>query len=141
MQEKRATFRHSFGVEQRIAGLIDGQMPSPSDFETVRCIDISQDGIGFYQKTRPDYQELVVGLGIPPQVVYMTARVAHVEMIELCGTLVFRVGCEFTGRAEWDVPPETVLREGDVNDPFHFLTTHTPAQTDFSPVDDGLPSA
>lgn len=127
MQEKRATMRHSFGVEQIVAGTVDGKMPPLESFRRVRCIDISKDGFAYYQEERPDYAELVVGLGLPPNVVYLQARVAHSEMIELCGNLVFRVGCEFTGRAQWNEQPEDVLSQGEV-DAFKFLSEHTPQQ-------------
>lgn len=124
MQEKRATVRHSFGVEQVVAGLADGQMPDPEAFERVRFIDISKDGVAFFLGHRPEHQDLVIGLGIPPNIVYLLARVAHVEMIELCGNLVYRVGCQFTGRAEWDQQPSEILCDADVDGAFQFLSNH-----------------
>jgi hypothetical protein len=128
MHEKRATIRHTFCVEQRVARLHDGQMPPPEDFEDVRCIDISKDGVAFFLATRPDYKDLVIGLGLPPTVTYLTARVVHVEMIELCGSLIYRVGCIFTGRLQWDEQPESILRKVDQDGAFQFLTEHVPQQ-------------
>jgi hypothetical protein len=126
MQDKRAATRYSFGVEQIVAGTIDGQMPPDADFSAVRCIDICQTGLAFYQTHRPNCKELVVGLGIEPNIVYLLARVVHVEMIELCGNLVFRVACEFTGRAQWSEQPKGILNRDDVDGPFSFLTDFAP---------------
>ena len=126
MQDNRTTTRHSFGVEQIIAGTIDGQMPPDANFSRVRCVDISQAGMAFYQEHRPTCNEVVVGLGIEPNVVFLLARVVHVEMIELCGNLVFRVGCEFTGRAQWSEQPKVILNRDDVEGPFSFLTDFAP---------------
>ncbi len=128
MQEKRATIRHSFGVEQRIAESQDGQMPASDAFCTVRCVDISPAGFAFYIENRPTCNSLVVELGIVPNVVYLTANVKHFEMIEFCGNLVFRVGCEFTGRAQWSERPENVLRQCDEDSAFRFLEEHMPQQ-------------
>jgi hypothetical protein len=124
MQEKRATARHSFGVEQMVAPMWGEEFPPSESFMTVRCIDISKDGFAFYQQDRPNYQQLVVALGLEPNITYLLARIAHFEMIELCGNLVFRVGCEFTGRARWSDNPKQVLQQYDP-DAFNFLSQPT----------------
>ncbi len=100
MQESRATTRRTFGVEQQIARLDPGKWPTPDMFQTVRCADISSDGFAFFQATRPDFEELVIALGLAPDLAYLTARVVHTELIEMCGHLAFRVGCRFTGQLE-----------------------------------------
>ena len=70
----------------------------------------------------------MIGLGLPPHVTYLTARIVHVEMIELCGSLIYRVGCLFTGRVQWDEQPEGILREADESGAFEFLSYHVPQQ-------------
>jgi len=124
MHEKRATTRHSFGVEQVVADLVDDQFPRSSAFREIRCIDISQDGIAFFQSHRPACRNLIIGLGIKPNVVYLTARVIHFELLEICGNLVYRVGCQFTGRAQWTEQPDEILRKNESDDAFQFLTRH-----------------
>ncbi len=104
-------------------------MPSVDAFRPVRCVDISQAGFAFYQENRPDCDSLVVELGIAPNLVYLTAHIMHFEMIEFCDNLVFRVGCEFTGRAEWGAQPESILRHCEVEDAFCFLEDHAREET------------
>ncbi len=121
MIERRATDRHCFGVEQRVAPLVEGRVPALEDFEQVRCIDFSRDGIGFYYHCRPDFQELVVALGLSPNITYMAARIMHVEMIELCGNLIFRVGCKFTQLAELAQGCQELPPGGELCDARSFL--------------------
>lgn len=128
MQEKRAATRRSFGVEQIVASTTDGKMPPLEAFAPVRCIDISQTGLAFYHERRPHTPELVVGLGIAPNIVYLVARVVHVEMLELCGNLVFRVGCEFTGQTCANAQTVGTLRASDVDDAFESLADNIPLQ-------------
>jgi hypothetical protein len=118
MQEQREAERYTFGVEQRIAGVVEGRPPEPDGMETVRCIDLSRDGFAFYYPRRPDFQQLAIALGIEPDIVWMAARIVHVEMIELCGSLVFRVGCRFTEQLRLDdAVSEAWQRARDANSP------------------------
>ncbi len=127
MQESRTTSRYAFGVEQKIARIVGGRVPAPDDFETVRCADISRDGFSFYQATRPDFEQVIVALGLDPDFVYLKARVAHTELIEMCGSLVYRVGCCFNGCAEWDEPTRSFLTHDDVESALLFLADRTTA--------------
>lgn len=121
MQDNRTTSRQTFGVEQQIARLTHGAMPTPDAFQSVRCADISPDGFAFYQATRPDFDELVAALGLAPDCVYLTARVVHIELIELCGHLAFRVGCRFTGHLQLCEQTQTLVRQADVDSAFCLL--------------------
>ncbi|MHB0959580.1 MAG: hypothetical protein ACYC6N_32065 [Pirellulaceae bacterium] len=121
MQESRKTSRYTFSVEQKIARIVGGELPTLDAFESVRCADISRCGFSFYQPTRPDFAELVVALGLAPDLVYLVARVVHAEMIEMCGSLIFRVGCCFTGSAQWDDQTQTFVAHDDVEAALLFL--------------------
>jgi len=122
MQDNRSSSRQTFGVEQQIARLVHGVLPTPDAFHSVRCADISPAGFAFYQATRPDFEELVVALGLPPDLVYMTARVVHTELIELCGHLAFRVGCRFTGQLQLSEKSQAFVRQDNVDSAFGLLS-------------------
>ena len=127
MQDSRSTSRQTFGVEQQIARLTRGTLPTPDAFQSVRCVDISPDGFAFYQATRPDFDELVVALGLAPDWAYLTARVVHTELIELCGHLAFRVGCRFTGHLRLCEQTQTFVRQDNGDSTFCLLTDYADA--------------
>ncbi len=121
MKENRATARHTFGVEQRVAPIVACETQTLETCMSVRCTDISRHGFAFYQETRPHFEELFVVLGLPPDLIYLTARVVHTELIELCGGLAFRVGCRFTGGARRCEVTGHILRDADPDPSFEFL--------------------
>jgi hypothetical protein len=118
MRDNRSTSRQTFGVEQQIARVTGSVLPTPDAFQCVRCADISPHGFAFYQATRPDFDELAVALGLPPDLVYFTARVIHTELIELCGHLAFGVGCRFTGQLQLCEQTQTFVRQDNVDATF-----------------------
>ena len=115
MDESRNAPRHTFGVQQFVAKIVGDQMPSLEALRCVRCADISRSGFAYYQETRPDHDELIIALGIPPEHIYVTARIVHVKLIELCGGLAFRVGCQFTGRARYCKDTKAFVRDGNAD--------------------------
>jgi hypothetical protein len=124
MQESRTTSRYAFASKE-IAKMIGGMVPAPDAFEAVRCADISRDGFAFYQAMRPDFEQVMVALGLAPDFVYLRARVAHTELIEMCGSLVFRVGCRFNGCADWDEQTRSFVIHDDVESALLFLVDRT----------------
>jgi PAS domain S-box-containing protein len=97
-KDQRASPRLGYGVRQQIAPVIGGAPPQKRDFRYVRCKDISRGGISFYLQQPPDYEDLVVALGAPPQLNYLTARVVRVAEEAGESGSVCVVGCRFTGR-------------------------------------------
>ncbi len=98
--DNRLAPRFAFGAVQRIAIIVDDELPDPDSFESVRCVDISRTGCAFYRRTLPESSDLVVALGDPPDLTYLTARVVQSSMVDRWGHLFFRIGCQFTGRLE-----------------------------------------
>ena len=92
--------RHGFEVVQQIAKTTNGEMPSPDAFQSVRCSDISRNGISFYRRTPLQYAELVVALGESPRLIYVKARVVHTTKEDSSGYECYRIECQFTGRVE-----------------------------------------
>ncbi len=95
--EKRRAPRYPYNVVQHIAEIVDGELPAPDSFESIRCLDISRTGFAFYRPTLPESEELVVALGEDSDRVYLTARIVHSKQSDRCGYTFFRIGCEFTG--------------------------------------------
>jgi hypothetical protein len=121
MKENRTAQRYAFGVEQHVAPIFAGEIPTLDSFLRVRCTDISSHGFAFYQETRPHFEELFVALGLPPNLIYLSAQVVHTELIEICGALAFRVGCRFTGWARRCEVTGHILRDADPDPQFAFL--------------------
>jgi len=92
-RDDRAYPREAFPTVQLIAPKHGLQMPPRSEFQTVRCFDLSAAGFSFLTPTPPAYEELFVVLGTEPHLKFLSARVAHQTRLTL-------VGCSFTGRAQ-----------------------------------------
>jgi hypothetical protein len=108
--EKRRAPRYPYNVVQHIAEIIDGEMPAPDRFKSVRCLDISRTGFAFYSPKLPGSSELVVALGEEPDLVYLTARIVHSRQVDRCGYTFFRLGCQITGAV--DVKDGVFVRTG-----------------------------
>jgi len=84
----------------------DSVLPSRSDGVTVRCQDISGQGISFFWPTQPDFEHLIITLGSDHDLLFMAAQVMHFKPIEIDCERTFLVGCRFIRRmneltAEW----------------------------------------
>ena len=94
--DRRAVVRLSFPHRQLIAPYYGGCLPTRASFKEVLCCDISQHGFSFVAASAPDFDRVIVALGILPELTYMTARVTS-RILLLDGPL-YRIGCRFTGR-------------------------------------------
>jgi diguanylate cyclase (GGDEF)-like protein len=97
---RRGHSRRPFRTQQLVAPYIDGRMPSPTMFRTVQCFDISSSGFSYLLDEPAAHQALIVALGVPPDITYLTARVEHSTMKQEHPTPLFLIGCRFTGRVE-----------------------------------------
>ncbi len=75
-----------------------GLKPAQNAFIEVQCFDLSSGGFSFWLDGRPDFQMLIVALGVPPHEKLVSARVVRVEDISRQGQARFRVGCQFLRR-------------------------------------------
>ncbi len=96
--ERRGRPRRSYQYRQKVAEVVDGLLPKPSDFREVFCNDISAGGFSFLAENAPGSDTFVVALGIPPRVIYVTVQVAHITQIERDGNRMLLVGCEYIKR-------------------------------------------
>jgi hypothetical protein len=95
---RRDTQRRGRRCVQRIAPCVDGRMPTLAAFREVECQDLSAGGFSYLLSEPPDAETLAVELGVPPVLIYVTARVINVSEIWQGGETMFLVGCRFTGR-------------------------------------------
>ena len=95
-ENKRRGTRHAFPHTQRIAPHTDS-FPAGARFYEVQCQDISTTGFSFRTSRPPGFTELVVELGVSPNCVFVTARIARTSKQEDGSYLI---GCQFTGRIE-----------------------------------------
>ena len=76
----------------------DVHLPSISDGITVRCHDISGQGISFFWPSEPDFDHLIISLGNDQDLLFMAAQVMHFKPIDLHGVTTYLVGCRFIRR-------------------------------------------
>lgn len=98
--ERRAHQRRAYPYIQSIGPVYDGQLPELSDFQEVRCRDISPRGFSYLTPEAPDYVELVVTFGTPPSQLFLQARIVHVSPVVRDGRELLLVGCEYLQKIE-----------------------------------------
>ena len=91
--DARRSRREPYPRHQLIAPGVCRRRPRLEEFREERCFDLSASGFSFLATHSPDYQTLVVALGNPPNLTYLSAEIAHTTPLIL-------VGCRFTGRIE-----------------------------------------
>jgi len=96
--ERRRRARLSYPYSQRIAPIVDGRLPGDDEFTEIQCNDIAPGGFSFIAPKPPQSEMLVVALGTPPNLSYLTAQVAHITRIQREGRHVYLVGCSYIGR-------------------------------------------
>lgn len=96
--DRRAVLRRRFPHKQFIAPYHSGCLPSRASFKEVVCRDVSEQGFSFLASSAPDFDCVVVALGVSPDLIYMTARVANRILISEGAPPLYRIGCRFTGR-------------------------------------------
>jgi hypothetical protein len=101
-RERRNAPRRSYRVTQLIAPYDGTTLPLPGTFCPVRCRDISQSGVSFVLPDRPAFDHVVVALGTPPDLLYLTAKVVRSwRPAALRGD--WEVGCRFLRKVRLSV--------------------------------------
>ncbi|HUY88967.1 MAG TPA: hypothetical protein VMV10_09555 [Pirellulales bacterium] len=96
--DRRAVVRLRFPHKQFVAPYHGDCIPSRASFKEVVCRDISEQGFSFLATCPPDFEMLVVALGVAPNLTYMTARIANRVRVSDGPIPLYRIGCRFTGR-------------------------------------------
>ena len=91
--------RRPYTTRQNIAFYSEG-LPKAHEFEQVQCLDLSVDGVSFLLNREPEEEHLVITLGSPPNLIFMTAKVVNKRIVFKDGREGYRVGCQFLKRIE-----------------------------------------
>lgn len=94
--ERRRSVRLPFSAVQSIAPYDGSNLPSKTAFRKVHCCDLSTAGVSFLLPHSPDFENVVVALGKPPQLIYVTARLANCRP----AGAEFLVGCSLVAKVE-----------------------------------------
>jgi hypothetical protein len=79
--ERRRERRLRFVSTQRVALRRAPGIPDESEFIEIQCHDLTRKGFSFFLPSEPSLRFLVVALGIPPNVIYISARITHTEPV------------------------------------------------------------
>lgn len=97
-EEKRRFPRHAFEHGQWLAPVYAEILPSPWSFQKVKCRDISSSGLAFYLEEKPRYEQCVLALAEPPEVVYLLAEIVDAISEPSKGRPMYRICCQFQKR-------------------------------------------
>lgn len=96
--DRRRAVRRPFNYRQCVAPYRGGELPSKAVFREVSCQDISSTGFSFLSPQLPDFDSLVVALGVSPNLTYMTANIVGRFQLADAPAPLYRIGCRFSGR-------------------------------------------
>jgi len=99
--DRRSRRRKSYPYRQKMAPIMDGNLPELEEFIDIRCNDITTGGCSFLLNSPPTSGNLIVALGLDPDVSYLIAQVAHVSRVWHDGKRCYLIGCNYVGRAEY----------------------------------------
>lgn len=95
--DPHANRKYDYRCWQGITPLDGERGPQQTAYEEVLCRDISMRGFSFYYPRRPDFQQLAVALGQPPNLKQMKATVVSCQGTEVDGEPCALVSCQFAG--------------------------------------------
>jgi len=95
--DRRGWSRKGFDASQWLAPYEPGRPIRRESFREVQCRDISGGGFSFILDEEPKFSEVIVALGVPPNVTYVRAKIMHVEKVSP-GSDTFVIGCRFAER-------------------------------------------
>ncbi len=99
--ERRDRRRFPFLKVQLVAPRFGQIAPADSDFEPVRCRDLSSIGFSYWSAYRPDQPEVMVKFRSKDETLCIQARVAHVTNVDSeSAPEKYLVGCVFVGRTD-----------------------------------------
>ena len=78
VEHKRSSPRRRYAYRQLVAPMVDGVLPNRGQFSEVPFRDISAGGVSFVIDHRPAFDMVVLALGCPPNLHYVTARIVKI---------------------------------------------------------------
>lgn len=105
--------RHRFVCEQYVARWYPGQaVPHPSQFDLVKCRDISVQGISFFVKDRPDFDYFIIAMGSSEHSIVMSGKVLDSRVVFMYGEVGYLARCQFMNRIK-NLPPGWELQPSE----------------------------
>lgn len=122
--DRRRHRRNRFLGIQWLAPWDGVEFPVESEFLEVRCYDLTRSGVSYFAPQRPPYEQVVMGFGRKPDLIYVSAEPIHFSQVLLfpsgqvtsigetpgpisrcspsgeVGTAMILVGCRFLRRLE-----------------------------------------
>lgn len=96
-KNRRMSPRRPFQYRQQVAPYHGGLLPGKASFREVECQDISSTGFSFLSSQLPDFDSIVVALGVAPQQVYLWAHIVSRFPLNDGPAPLYRIGCRFVG--------------------------------------------
>ncbi|HVX14561.1 MAG TPA: hypothetical protein VHC22_25460 [Pirellulales bacterium] len=96
-KDRRQTARQIFEYRQSVAPYQGGLLPGKASFREVECQDISSTGFSFLSSQLPDFDSIVVALGVAPHLVYLHAQIVNRFQVVDGSAPIYRIGCRFVG--------------------------------------------
>jgi hypothetical protein len=94
---RRQSPRRPFEFRQQVAPYHGGALPGKASFREVECQDISSTGFSFLSSQLPDFDSIVVSLGVAPQQVYLWGQIVSRSSLDDGPAPLYRIGCRFVG--------------------------------------------
>jgi PAS domain S-box-containing protein len=98
MASLRASPRRAFRYRQRVAKYEPDRPPESLKFDEVQFEDISAGGVSFFLDYQPTFETVVLALGAPPNLHYLSARITSVTELMRDGQRAYKIGCRFLDR-------------------------------------------
>lgn len=96
-KNRRKSPRRPFQYRQQVAPYHGGTLPGKASFREVECQDISSTGFSFLSSQLPDFDSIVVALGVAPQQVHIWAHIVSRSPVDDGPAPLYRIGCRFVG--------------------------------------------
>jgi hypothetical protein len=81
-----------------VAAMEPGVSPDRLAFSEVQFHDISAGGVSFLLEIHPNFDTVVLALGVRPNVHYISAKIVNVVEVYEDGNRRYQVGCRFLQR-------------------------------------------
>ena len=99
--DRRRHKRFQYIRTLNLAPFREGNPPGWDEYQMVVCTDLSVSGFCYLDRTEPPHEFLFVGLGAPPAVKYLKAKVKNVRPTHVNGWPMFAIGCSLLGRIDF----------------------------------------
>ncbi|HEX3659777.1 MAG TPA: hypothetical protein VHV55_28590 [Pirellulales bacterium] len=99
--------RFPYSALQYMAPCTEHDLPSSAGFQPVMCNDLSVNGISFLLDAAPEFEFVVISVGVPAAPIFVLGRARFFRKVSVHDTERWLVGCEFikrlpAGQFDWE---------------------------------------